>query len=249
MPPKEFSQLTRPEATGTPRTDTTSNQQSDFSRLLLQQKDQPSAGSSAEFPNSIERTFSSLRYDTHRKMISEVEARKNLKPEKTKEETEIGIFIEEIEPQVRDAVLELNRKGYETRSSGFNGEKSDYQAIGGYFTLDDETVKELKKINVGIAVHKGWHNYMEQIVDKSQPGSDTHPISKEQEEEITKQAGDLIQQNKIEQMMELTRQNANRYEHWKGSTLIYFKPSKPNLETMKSEWARITSLIKERVTE
>lgn len=53
MPQRELSQLTRPESTNTPRTDTTSQQHSDLSRALLN-SDPPQAGPSTETKRSRE---------------------------------------------------------------------------------------------------------------------------------------------------------------------------------------------------
>ena len=44
-------------------------------------------------------------------------------PASTEEELYMGVFTEWIEPQVRDAIIEMSRKGYATQSSGFHGTK------------------------------------------------------------------------------------------------------------------------------
>ncbi len=64
-----------------------------------------------------------------------------------------GAFREMIEPQARDALFEMYKKGYSTESSGFGGEDSEYQQIDGYFELDDETKKKLEE--AGVKILKG----------------------------------------------------------------------------------------------
>jgi len=69
----------------------------------------------------------------------------------TEQELNMNMYVEELEPQVRDAVLDLNRKGYSTHSSGFRGHpNADIQQIDGFFTLDNDTQRNLNKIGVEV---------------------------------------------------------------------------------------------------
>jgi hypothetical protein len=65
----------------------------------------------------------------------------------------------ELEPQVEDAVIDLNRKGYETRSSGF-GKSFDMQQIDGPFTLDKSTKEKLAAIGVEVGENSKEYDFM-----------------------------------------------------------------------------------------
>jgi hypothetical protein len=55
-------------------------------------------------------------------MKIEEDARLKDNPTPTEEELYMGAFKEWLEPQVRDAIPEMYRKGYGTVSSGFHGD-------------------------------------------------------------------------------------------------------------------------------
>lgn len=88
--------------------------------------------------------FVQLREDTLKRMKREIEERKSNNPVPTQAELRLGCFVEELEPQVRDAVLTLNQKGFTTNNSGFWGEQSDCQIVDGVFCLDLKTKKALE---------------------------------------------------------------------------------------------------------
>jgi len=72
----------------------------------------------------------------------------------------LGAFREEIEPQVRDAVYILLKKGYELTCSGFGGaDRSDEQYLVGYFSVDETTKEELKKRNVQVRTENRINTY------------------------------------------------------------------------------------------
>lgn len=73
----------------------------------------------------------------------DLQKRKEENPVPTKEEMEIGTFIERLEPQVRQAILTLHRKGYSTSSSGFYGFTE--QSMEGFMGIDEETGKVLER--------------------------------------------------------------------------------------------------------
>jgi hypothetical protein len=71
-------------------------------------------------------------------------------PTPTEEENRFGCFIEMLEPQVREAVFELNRRGYQTFMSGFNGRSPEEQFINlnEGFEFPTEINKSLEDIGV-----------------------------------------------------------------------------------------------------
>jgi hypothetical protein len=83
-------------------------------------------------------------------MNDEIKKRLETNPNPTEEELRAGAFNEWIEPQARDAVFEMLKKGYGTQSSGFYGEHNEFQAVDGYFTVDEETIKKLKAMGVQV---------------------------------------------------------------------------------------------------
>lgn len=97
--------------------------------------------------------FQRLREEVHQEMEREVEGRIKENPVPTEEEIRVGGFREVLEPQVRDALFEFNRKGYSTESSGFGGEHGEIQAIDGYFRVDEQTKAEIERL--GAKVLKG----------------------------------------------------------------------------------------------
>lgn len=54
-----------------------------------------------------------------------------------------------LEPQVRDAIFEMRRKGYATESSGFGG-YGDIQSLSGYLEIDNKTKDKLNQAGVKI---------------------------------------------------------------------------------------------------
>jgi hypothetical protein len=87
----------------------------------------------------LRQKFKQLRRQVHESMRAEEDVRLRENPKPTEEELYMGAFVEWLEPQVRAAVVEMNRKGYATQSSGFHGTECEIQAIDGIFTIDEET--------------------------------------------------------------------------------------------------------------
>jgi len=98
-------------------------------------------------PNS-NNEWQQLRKEVVRRTEDEAISRVHTNPHPTEIEVRIGAFIEELEPQVRNAVVTMAQKGYSTESSGFYGVHGEMQQIDGYFTIDAQTKKELAKLNV-----------------------------------------------------------------------------------------------------
>ena len=67
------------------------------------------------------RYYVGLRSATHKQMRKEKSQREITHPIATQEELSMGAYQEAIEPQVRDAMMAMRRKGYTTRTSGFGG--------------------------------------------------------------------------------------------------------------------------------
>lgn len=65
--------------------------------------------------------FTALRAQTLKDMRENFKQRIAANPSPDNEEEQMGIYKEELEPQVRDAVISLRRKGYNTFESGFYG--------------------------------------------------------------------------------------------------------------------------------
>lgn len=98
--------------------------------------------------------FTQLRVDTHAEMEAELQARLRSNPHPTAVEFTMGAFVEELEPQVRGAVIELRRKGYATHSSGFYGRWGEFQCIDGPFKIPLGVRKKLRA--EGFEVVGGW---------------------------------------------------------------------------------------------
>ncbi len=99
---------------------------------------------------TLHRQFAQLREQIHRSMKREQEVRLRENPKPTKEEIYMGVFKEDLEPQVRDAIREMYRKGYATQSSGFDGLECERQQIDGYFIIDEKTKDVLQEMGVEV---------------------------------------------------------------------------------------------------
>src|ERR1700694_5122386 len=98
----------------------------------------------------LRQKFKQLRKQVHESMRAEEEVRLRDNPKPTEEELYMAAFVEWLEPQVRAAVVEMNKKGYATESSGFHGTHCEIQAIDGYFTIDENTKGVLKQMGVDV---------------------------------------------------------------------------------------------------
>ncbi|OIO14292.1 hypothetical protein COY59_05940 [Candidatus Gottesmanbacteria bacterium CG_4_10_14_0_8_um_filter_37_24] len=96
-----------------------------------------------------QRLFERLKFNTLRKVSIETKRRQKENSHPNKIESILGLFIEEIEPQVRQAVIEMNKKGYATDKSGFMDNSCD-QMIEGDFQLDNTTIRALEAIGVQV---------------------------------------------------------------------------------------------------
>jgi hypothetical protein len=85
-----------------------------------------------------------FRSEVRERGKQELKERLETNPMPTEEEVEMGFFPEMLEPQVREAVIRLRQKGYDTRSSGFFGPEGSQQSISGFFKIDDQTTHRLE---------------------------------------------------------------------------------------------------------
>jgi hypothetical protein len=102
-------------------------------------------------PERPESPMAKLREQVHIEIDQSVAERLKSAPLPTDTEVMIGAYLEELEPQVRDAILVMYQKGYQTESSGFYLRDNDEaQVIDGYFDIDEETEEKLKGIGVRV---------------------------------------------------------------------------------------------------
>src|SRR6266480_6923908 len=109
--------------------------------------------------------FQDLRSEIHMQMEKNIQARLdagNWRP--TDFELKLDAFKEEIEPQVWNAVKVMNKKGYETISSGFAGEYGERQQIDGAFSVDITTIEKLEIIGVSVMPYPDPFMYGEMII-------------------------------------------------------------------------------------
>jgi hypothetical protein len=88
------------------------------------------------------------RERAHVGMYHDLKARLAHNPTPTPEEWNAGIYEEELEPQVRDAVMAMRQKGYNTGSSGFWGKGATEQVIDMATYLDTATKARLAEHGV-----------------------------------------------------------------------------------------------------
>ena len=94
------------------------------------------------------RHFAKLRKEAHLDSNKVVKKRKSDNPIATEEELSMGAYVESIEPQVLQTVLNLRKKGYPTYESGFH--RSNKQVISfekeclDGFNLPNDFIRELK---------------------------------------------------------------------------------------------------------
>lgn len=80
-------------------------------------------------------------------------------PNLTREETNLGFFVEQLEPQVKNAVMEMRKKGYQTTNSGFSGNNQIIEVEGG-FSFGNEVIAKLHEMGI-VIVRKNGNNVLE----------------------------------------------------------------------------------------
>jgi hypothetical protein len=106
-------------------------------------------------PNyEIVEDFRSLYEQAYRQIYHDLKLRISTNPIPTEEELSMGAYVEELEPQVRDAVLMMRRKGYDTDNSGFDYGGGSKQVIDGLFSVAFDTANRLNGLGVEVKVLK-----------------------------------------------------------------------------------------------
>lgn len=82
--------------------------------------------------------FAELRKHMHEEMERECEEREKTNSTPTEAELRLGVYLEEIEPTLREVVQIFTQKGYTTENSGFEGKKHTQQFLAGEGHLTDE---------------------------------------------------------------------------------------------------------------
>lgn len=105
--------------------------------------------------------FSSLREEVLREQKKEVEKRRSSNPTPDEDELSAGVYREAIEPQCREAIFTMRRKGYDTCSSGFSfGKKfGNRQVLEGNLEFDQPTVELLKEHGYIVYTTSLWSGY------------------------------------------------------------------------------------------
>lgn len=110
--------------------------------------------------SDLQKSMDELREKVHAEMEQRLKERLEKNPLPTDEECLMGAYLEQLEPQVRDAIRTFYKKGYATESSGFfERDGKEMQEIDGYFDIDSETDKKLKELGVVVGNFKrdyGW---------------------------------------------------------------------------------------------
>lgn len=122
-----------------------------------------------------QKLFKRLQNHILRKVEKDTIKRHKNNPRPNKIEQCLGVFIEMLEPQVRNAVLELNRKGYSTDTSGFMNNNPCDQKIEGDFRLNEDVVQKLNSIGVGVETNPSGYT----IIQFSPKEADINKIKKQ----------------------------------------------------------------------
>ncbi|HVY67793.1 MAG TPA: hypothetical protein VHA30_02780 [Patescibacteria group bacterium] len=115
----------------------------------------------------IRQKYEGLRLQARSQSKAELAERIKTNPIPTADESDLGLFIERLEPQVRASVLTLHQKGYSTISSGFVPENPQEQTISFYKEVqlapkDKETIEKLGA-QVTIKPFRGIEGYYWEI--------------------------------------------------------------------------------------
>ncbi|MBI2611657.1 hypothetical protein HYW54_02845 [Candidatus Gottesmanbacteria bacterium] len=110
------------------------------------------------------RLFEILQFNLQNKILSDVKKRLKTNPIPTQAEMALGMFMEMVEPQLREAILILYKKGYSTDVSGFI-EKNDYQFIEGDFTLEPSVADKLIFIGVIVETNRSGYTRLQFLPD------------------------------------------------------------------------------------
>jgi len=102
------------------------------------------------------RLFEILKFNMQQKMSTDIKKRLSKNSIPNAMELKLGVFIEMIEPHLREAIMMLQAKGYTTDASGFI-DKADFQNIDGDFTIGKLIIGMLKEEGVIVETnHSGY---------------------------------------------------------------------------------------------
>lgn len=107
-----------------------------------------------------QRLFERLKFNTQKKVFIETRRRQKENPRPNKIELILGFFVEELEPQVRAAIIAMNIKGYSTDKSGFMNNPCD-QMIEGDFQLDEKTKRVLETAGVQVETNPSGYTRLQ----------------------------------------------------------------------------------------
>lgn len=113
-----------------------------------------------------QRQFERLDYSVQRSMDHDIKKRKNSNPKPNKIESRLGVFMEELEPQIRYAVLEMTKKGYSIDAAG-NITNTHDQMIEGDFRLEEKYIKKLEALNVIVETNPSGYTRLQFTPDKA----------------------------------------------------------------------------------
>lgn len=107
-----------------------------------------------------QRLFEKLRYSIRKKSGSDIKRRKHNNPHPDRIELILGLFVEELEVQVKHAILTLQKKGYSTDASGFMDNPCD-QMIEGDFQLEEKITMKLLKMETQVETNPSGYTRLQ----------------------------------------------------------------------------------------
>lgn len=107
-----------------------------------------------------QRLFERLKFNTQKKVYMETKRRQKENPCPNKIELKLGFFVQELEPQVRQAIIAMNIKGYSTDKSGFMDNPCD-QMIEGDFQLNEKTKRALETVRVQVETNPSGYTRLQ----------------------------------------------------------------------------------------
>lgn len=109
----------------------------------------------------MKKRFDKLKSDIEQIRSKTLAHRVAKNPHPNSIEYKLGVFIEMLEPQVRQAVLTLHKKGYSTDASGFMMGNSCEQMIEGDFKLEEKSIKTLTAIGTTVETNPSGYTRLQ----------------------------------------------------------------------------------------
>jgi len=119
------------------------------------------------------RPFEQQRFQIHRQMTDKIYECDENKPEKSEFEKKLGIYLKNIEPQVRQAIINISTKGYQTIYSGFEfGGRQTIWCRGDVFANyqpSEQLLGQLKDRNIELKIEPSKINFQpKEVLDISE---------------------------------------------------------------------------------